>query len=79
MGHQSPHLGVLGAHFYHFLGHIPQALQRAGRTRANFRVSDLAVVLRFIAFALNTPNGLWPLGRTSCAITQAKGRGIGSF
>jgi hypothetical protein len=43
MGHRSPHLRVLGGHFHHFKGHIPQAGQRAGRTRANFRVSDLAV------------------------------------
>jgi hypothetical protein len=46
MGHRSPHLRVLGAHFHHFKGHIPQAGQRAGRTRANFRVSDLAVDLQ---------------------------------
>jgi hypothetical protein len=45
MGHRPPHLGVLGAHFYHLLGHVPQAPQRAGRTRANFRVADLAVPL----------------------------------
>jgi hypothetical protein len=44
MGHRSPHLRVIGAHFHHFQGHIPQAGQRAGRTRVNFRVSDLAVV-----------------------------------
>jgi hypothetical protein len=25
MDHIPPHLGVMGAHFYHFLGHIPQA------------------------------------------------------
>jgi hypothetical protein len=25
MGHRSPHLRVLGAHFHHFSGHIPQA------------------------------------------------------
>jgi hypothetical protein len=43
MGHRSPHLGVLGSHFHHFRGQIPQAGQSAGRTRANFRVSDLAV------------------------------------
>jgi hypothetical protein len=38
MGHRPPHLGVLGAHVYHYLGRIPQAGQRAGPTRANFRV-----------------------------------------
>jgi hypothetical protein len=44
MGHCSPHFRALGAHFHHFKGHIPQAGQRAGRTQANFRVSDIAVV-----------------------------------
>jgi hypothetical protein len=27
---------VVDAHFYHFLGHISQALQRAGHPAANF-------------------------------------------
>jgi hypothetical protein len=52
MGNRSPHLRVLGVRQVpifatsNFQGHIPQAGQRAGRTRtrANFRVSDLAVV-----------------------------------
>jgi hypothetical protein len=59
MGHRPPHLGVLGAHFYHFLGHIPQALQRAGRTRANFRVSDLAVVSQHSYWTYLTGFGRW--------------------
>jgi hypothetical protein len=50
MGHRSLHLRVLGAHFHHFKGHILQAGQRAGRTRANFRVSDLAVVDRIHSY-----------------------------
>jgi hypothetical protein len=62
MGHRLPHLRVLGAHFHHFKGHILQAGQRAGRTRANFRVSDLAVVFH-VAFVLDIPNGVWPLDR----------------
>jgi hypothetical protein len=44
MDHRSPHLRLLDAHFHHFLGHISQALQRAGRPAANFRISDLAVL-----------------------------------
>jgi hypothetical protein len=61
MGHRPPHLSVLGgAHFYHFLGHIPQALQRAVRTRANFRVLDL-VVSCFIVSVLGITNGLYIL------------------
>jgi hypothetical protein len=64
MGHRSPHLRVLGAHFHHFKGHvhIPQAGQRAGRTRANFRVSDLAVVLQHPHWTY-LMGGFWPLGR----------------
>jgi hypothetical protein len=46
MGHRSPHLRALGAHFHHFKGHIPQAGQCAGARAArgaNVRVSDLEV------------------------------------
>jgi hypothetical protein len=44
LNHRSPHLRVVGAHFHRFLGHISQALQRAGHpAAANFRISDLAV------------------------------------
>jgi hypothetical protein len=32
MGHRSPHLRVLGAHFHRFYGHVLHAGQRAGRT-----------------------------------------------
>jgi hypothetical protein len=53
MGHRSPHLRVLGAHVHHFQGHIPQAGQRAGRTRATgqfscfvFRTSQLLHITR---------------------------------
>jgi hypothetical protein len=59
----APFARAIGAHFHHFKGHIPQAGQRAGRTRNNFRVSDLAVVCCFIAFVLDIPNGCWPLNR----------------
>jgi hypothetical protein len=45
MNHRSPNLRVVDAHFHHFLGHISQALQRAGgHPAANFRISDLAVL-----------------------------------
>jgi hypothetical protein len=44
MNHRSPHLRVVDVHFHHFLGHISQALQRAGHPAANFRISDLVVL-----------------------------------
>jgi hypothetical protein len=44
MGHRSPHLRVLGAHFHHFQGHIPQA-GRAARARESH--TDLAVASCF--------------------------------
>jgi hypothetical protein len=64
MGHRSPHLRVLGAHFHHFKGHIPLAGQRAGRTSHTGQFSCFGPRRScFIAPVLGTPNGLWPLNR----------------
>jgi hypothetical protein len=52
MGHRSPHLRVLGAHFYHL---FTLKVQRASPTRASgFRVSDL--VARRQLLLLCTPD-----------------------
>jgi hypothetical protein len=59
MDHRSPHLRVLDAHFHHFLGHISQALQRAGRPAANFRISDLAVPSQHLYWTYLTSFGRW--------------------
>jgi hypothetical protein len=61
MNHRSPHLRVVDAQFHHFLGHISQALQRAGHPAANFRISDLAVLVLDISnkfWSLNTAVGV---------------------
>jgi hypothetical protein len=55
INHRSPHLRLADAHFHHFLGHISQALQRAGYPAANFRISDLAARGPLTALAL----GIW--------------------
>jgi hypothetical protein len=83
MGHRPRHLGVLGAYFYHFQGHIPQAGQRAGRTTANFRVSDLTVALQHLYWTYLMDFGRWtgPLGgpifaRQSLVLHSGELRGL---
>jgi hypothetical protein len=70
MGHRPPHLGVLGAHFHHFLGHIPQAGQaRAGPARVPhgpifvFRTSQLLYSTRIGHNLTGSSRGVEQLGR----------------
>ena len=66
MGHRSPHLRVLGAHFHHFnnnKGHVLQAGQRAGRTRATGQFSCFGPRSCFIEPVSDITNGIWPLNR----------------